>query len=92
MRKISNALCFFVFCYIYIFLKTYVWDGNIIFFTGTDNVFAPKDIDLEDNSIDAEERELEAFKRFCQEPVPPQRQEVTHLNVQKIIIKKNHPS
>lgn len=54
-----------------------------------ESVFTPKDI-LEDD-LDAEERELEAFKRFCQQSVPPKRKEkVAHLNVKDIVlIKKN---
>lgn len=54
-----------------------------------ESVFVPKDI-LEDD-LDAEERELEAFKRFCQQSVPPKRKEkVAHLNVKDIVlIKKN---
>lgn len=55
----------------------------------SESVFTPKDI-LEDD-LDAEERELEAFKRFCQQSVPPKRKEkVAHLNVKDIVlIKKN---
>lgn len=62
-----------------IYLQTYV----------SESVFTPKDI-LEDD-LDAEERELEAFKRFCQQSVPPKRKEkVAHLNVKDIVlIKKN---
>lgn len=52
-----------------------------------ESVFIPKDI-LEDD-LDAEERELEAFKRFCQQSVPPERKEkVAHLNVKDIVLKK----
>ncbi|RZC36164.1 uncharacterized protein BDFB_000175, partial [Asbolus verrucosus] len=54
-----------------------------------DNVFTPKDI-LEDD-MDADERELEAFKRFCQQSVPPKRKEkVAHLNVKDIVLKKKN--
>ncbi|XP_049826647.1 uncharacterized protein LOC109608344 isoform X2 [Aethina tumida] len=53
-----------------------------------DSVFTPKDI-LDD--MDAEERELEAFKRFCQQSVPPKRKEkVAHLNVKDIVLKKKN--
>lgn len=39
--------------------------------------------------MDADERELEAFKRFCQQSVPPERKEkVAHLNVKDIVLKK----
>lgn len=39
--------------------------------------------------MDAEELELEAFKRFCQQSIPPLRKEkVTHLNVADIVLKK----
>ncbi|XP_045482937.1 myb-like protein P isoform X2 [Harmonia axyridis] len=54
-----------------------------------DNIFSPKDV-LEDD-LDAEERELEAFKRFCQQSIPPkQKEKVAHLNVQDIILKKKN--
>lgn len=54
-----------------------------------ESVFTPKDI-LEDD-LDAEERELEAFKRFCQQSVPPKRKEkVAHLNVKDIVLKKKN--
>lgn len=53
-----------------------------------ESVFAPKDI-KEDEVLDAEELELEAFKRFCQQSVPPERKEkVAHLNVKDIVLKK----
>ncbi|KAJ8923728.1 hypothetical protein NQ315_010309 [Exocentrus adspersus] len=52
-----------------------------------DSVFTPKDV-LEDD-LDAEELELEAFKRFCQQSIPPPRKEkVAHLNVADIVLKK----
>ncbi|KAK3930790.1 Protein FAM193A [Frankliniella fusca] len=53
-----------------------------------DNVFAPKDIDLDDGDIDDDERELEAFKRFCLQSVPPKRKEKVHLNIEDIVLKK----
>lgn len=53
-----------------------------------ESVFAPKDI-KEDEILDAEELELEAFKRFCQQSVPPERKEkVAYLNVKDIILMK----
>ena len=33
------------------------------FSSSTENVFAPKNVDLEDESLDETEKELEAFKR-----------------------------
>lgn len=52
-----------------------------------DNVFIPKEI-LEDD-MDADERELEAFKRFCQQSIALNRKEkVAHLNVNDIVLKK----
>ncbi|CAG9855308.1 unnamed protein product [Phyllotreta striolata] len=52
-----------------------------------DSVFTPRDV-LEDD-MDAEELELEAFKRFCQQSIPPKRKEkVAHLNVADIVVKK----
>lgn len=57
------------------------------YFFLTENVFAPRDV-LEDD-MDADELELEAFKRFCQQSIPPLRKEkVTHLNVADIVLKK----
>lgn len=54
-----------------------------------ESVFTPKDISEED--LDAEERELEAFKRFCQQSVPPKHKEkVAHLNVKDIVLKKKN--
>ncbi|KAL3289745.1 hypothetical protein HHI36_023142 [Cryptolaemus montrouzieri] len=54
-----------------------------------DNIFTPKDV-LEDD-LDAEERELEAFKRFCQQSIPPkQKEKVVHLNVKDIVLKKKN--
>ncbi|XP_017769806.1 PREDICTED: stress response protein NST1-like [Nicrophorus vespilloides] len=56
-----------------------------------DSVFTPKDI-LEDD-LDAYERELEAFKRFCQQSVPPKRKEkVAHLHVNDIVLMKKEIS
>ncbi|XP_028141077.1 uncharacterized protein LOC114335109 [Diabrotica virgifera virgifera] len=52
-----------------------------------DSVFSPRDV-LEDN-MDPEELELEAFKRFCSQSIPPKRKEkVAHLNVADIVVKK----
>lgn len=39
--------------------------------------------------MDADELEIEAFKRFCQQSIPPSRKEkVTHLKVADIVLKK----
>ncbi|XP_014290107.1 uncharacterized protein [Halyomorpha halys] len=57
-----------------------------------DSVFAPKDIDLDDGEIDETERELEAFKRFCLQSVPPERKEKVHLNIKDIVLKKKSAS
>ncbi|XP_054264698.1 protein FAM193A-like isoform X2 [Macrosteles quadrilineatus] len=54
-----------------------------------ESVFAPKDIDLESGEMDDAERELEAFKRFCLQSVPPKQKETpTHLNIKDIVLKK----
>ncbi|KDR19940.1 hypothetical protein L798_05937 [Zootermopsis nevadensis] len=58
-------------------------DWNLV-----ESVFAPKDIDLENGDIDDDERELEAFKRFCFNSVPPKRKEKVHLNIKDIVLKK----
>lgn len=56
----------------------------------TDSVFVPKEIE---DDMDPEERELEAFKRFCQQSVPPERKEkVAHLNVKDIFLKRKTDS
>nr|CAI5857382.1 unnamed protein product [Callosobruchus analis] len=52
-----------------------------------ESVFNPRDV-LEDD-MDADELELEAFKRFCQQSIPPpQKEKVAHLNVSEIVFKK----
>lgn len=51
-----------------------------------DSVFKPRDV-LEDD-MDDEELELEAFKRFCQQSVPPKEKKVAHFNVADIVLKK----
>lgn len=58
-----------------------------------ENVFVPKsDLDLERGDLDDDERELEAFKRFCFNTVPPERKEKVriHLNVKDIFGKKSN--
>ncbi|XP_059474933.1 uncharacterized protein LOC132196369 [Neocloeon triangulifer] len=51
-----------------------------------ESVFTPKDIDLD--AVDDDERELEAFKRFCFNSVPPEHKEKVHLNLKDLVIKK----
>ncbi|XP_046488598.1 protein FAM193A isoform X1 [Neodiprion pinetum] len=58
-------------------------DWNLV-----ESVFTPKDIDLEDGEMDDAERELEAFKRFCLQSVPPARKEKVNLNIKDIVLKK----
>ena len=53
-----------------------------------DNVFAPKDIDLENREMDAVEREVEAFKRFCFNSVPVQEKPKVEIDMRKISLKK----
>lgn len=57
-----------------------------------ESVFTPKDIDLEDGEMDDAERELEAFKRFCFQSVPPPRKEKVNLNLKDIVLKKKSSS
>ncbi|XP_060861131.1 uncharacterized protein LOC132938362 isoform X2 [Metopolophium dirhodum] len=57
-----------------------------------ESVFEPKDIDPEDGEMDDDERELEEFKRFCLQSVPPQRKEKVHLNIKDIVLKKKSTS
>ncbi|KAI5741616.1 hypothetical protein M8J76_015380 [Diaphorina citri] len=60
-------------------------DWNLV---DEESVFAPKDIDLDNGDIDDAERELEAFKRFCSQSVPPKQKEKVHLNIKDIVLKK----
>ncbi|XP_025990924.1 uncharacterized protein LOC105193812 isoform X3 [Solenopsis invicta] len=56
-------------------------------------VFTPKDIDLvNDEEMDDDERELEAFKRFCLQSVPPLHKEKVNLNIKDIVLKKKSSS
>lgn len=52
----------------------------------SENVFKPRDVLEED--MDDEELELEAFKRFCHQSVPPKQKAVAHFNVSDIVLKK----
>ncbi|CAB4056278.1 unnamed protein product [Lepeophtheirus salmonis] len=47
------------------------------------SIFAPKDIDLENGEIDDDEREIEAFKRFCFNSVPLQQKTKVNFDVKK---------
>ena len=52
----------------------------------SDSVFAPKDIDLD--NVDEDEREIEAFKRFCFDSVPLQQKTKVNFDVRSIFKKK----
>uniref|UniRef100_A0A0K2UTT1 FAM193 C-terminal domain-containing protein n=1 Tax=Lepeophtheirus salmonis TaxID=72036 RepID=A0A0K2UTT1_LEPSM len=52
------------------------------------SIFAPKDIDLENGEIDDDEREIEAFKRFCFNSVPLQQKTKVNFDVKNIAFKK----
>ena len=53
-------------------------------------MFAPKDIDLDNGEIDDDEREIEAFKRFCFDSVPAQQKAKVKvkLDVKNIALRK----
>uniref|UniRef100_T1J0Y6 Ubiquitin-like domain-containing CTD phosphatase 1 n=1 Tax=Strigamia maritima TaxID=126957 RepID=T1J0Y6_STRMM len=53
-----------------------------------DEVFVPRDIDLDNGELDESERELEAFKRFCWNSIPLANKEKVHVNLKDIVIKK----
>ncbi|XP_011261886.2 uncharacterized protein LOC105254722 isoform X3 [Camponotus floridanus] len=59
-------------------------DWNLV-----ESVFTPKDID---GDMDDFERELEDFKRFCQQSVPPPHKEKVNLNIKDIVLKKKSSS
>ena len=54
----------------------------------SDSIFAPKDIDLENGEIDDDEKEIEAFKRFCFDSVPLQQKTKVNFDVKNIAFKK----
>lgn len=56
--------------------------------TSPDDVFLPKDIDLENGELDELEKELEAFKRFCFNSKPLAQKEKVNVNLKDIILKK----
>lgn len=59
-------------------------DGRLISATNglvSEDVFMPRDIDLNDNELDEFERELEAFKRFCLDSDPLVKRERVRLQL-----------
>ncbi|XP_072759086.1 uncharacterized protein [Anoplolepis gracilipes] len=62
-------------------------DWNLV-----ESVFTPKDIGDMDGDMDDFERELEDFKRFCQQSVPPPHKEKVNLNIKDIVLKKKSSS
>jgi len=57
-------------------------------FEDLNSVFAPKDIDLENGDMDDDEREIEAFKRFCFNSVPLQEKPKVNFDMKSISLKK----
>ena len=54
----------------------------------SDNIFAPKtDLDL-DNVADEDEREIEAFKRFCYNSVPQKQKPKVNIDLSQMKVKK----
>ncbi|XP_077503095.1 uncharacterized protein LOC144113703 isoform X4 [Amblyomma americanum] len=60
--------------------------------TSPDEVFLPKDIDLENGDLDELEREVEAFKRFCFNSVPVANKEKVHVNLKDILLRRKQTS
>lgn len=55
----------------------------------SDSIFAPKDdLDLESGDMDDDEREIEAFKRFCFNSVPLQQKTKINFDMKNISLKK----
>ena len=54
----------------------------------TDSIFEPKDIDLDNGDIDDDEREIEAFKRFCLDSVPVKQKPKISFDMKNIALKK----
>ena len=50
--------------------------NRLLIFVIADSIFEPKDIDLENGDMDEDEKEIEAFKRFCFNSVPAQRRPI----------------
>ena len=66
---------------------------RVIFLTNfvlrlTDSIFEPKDIDLENGDMDDDEKEIEAFKRFCFNSVPLQQKPKISFDMKNISLKK----
>merc|ERR1712062_356388 len=57
-------------------------------FEDLNSVFVPKDIDLENGEMDDDEREIEAFKRFCFNSVPLQEKPKVNFDMKSISLKK----
>ena len=57
-------------------------------FCFTDSIFEPKDIDLENGDMDDDEKEIEAFKRFCFNSVPLQQKPKISFDMKNISLKK----
>lgn len=54
----------------------------------SDSIFEPRDIDLEE--IDEDEREIEAFKRFCHDSVSLRQKTKVNINLKNLILMKKH--
>ena len=66
----------------------YVLFFKQILFCLTDSIFEPKDIDLENGDMDDDEKEIEAFKRFCFNSVPLQQKPKISFDMKNISLKK----
>ncbi|XP_076316871.1 protein FAM193A-like isoform X1 [Tachypleus tridentatus] len=60
--------------------------------TCPDEVFLPNYNGLENGELDELERELEDFKRFCMNSVPPAHREKVHVNLKDIVVKTRRPN
>lgn len=65
--------------------KTSLGDQNIDDFN---SIFEPKDIDLENGDMDDDEKEIEAFRRFCFNSVPLQQKPKISFDMKNISLKK----
>jgi hypothetical protein len=52
----------------------------------SDSIFAPKDVDM--GEIDEDEREIEAFKRFCLDSIPLQQKPKVNFDMKNLTVKK----
>jgi len=55
------------------------FDESSLSYVKPEDIFLPRDIDLNDGKLDEFERELEAFKRFCFDSVPSKERVRVHL-------------